>query len=88
MSKLSITDLQVESFVTEGEPRGRGTVRAHDVDTIETCMEAECGGTSQPYVTCRLTCPNTCQASCPAVNTCNAEACPTGSGWTCVWPCS
>jgi len=87
MNKLRIQDLEVESFVTGGGPRERGTVGAHSGATYETCIEAECGDTSQPYVTCQYTCPHTCQASCPANHTCNPVECPTKSGWTCGIPC-
>lgn len=90
MRKLSIDDLQVESFVTRNEPYARGTVRAHDTYTLDpSCMDTcyytcpttcdiDCtGGGSQPNATCERTCPATCPASCPYDYSCNPVECPT-----------
>jgi hypothetical protein len=83
MKRLKLENLEVESFVVDGERFDRGTVRAHeDTVTYTDCPECgfetwECSDTWQ--YTCRFygTCGpsqeyiDTCQRTCAAHYTCH-----------------
>jgi hypothetical protein len=57
---LQVDQLEVESFETAHEIRGRGTIHAHATDAAETCAG---------HYTCDGTCDQTCgvPASCELV---------------------
>lgn len=62
--RLTLDDLQVQSFLTTGQEVGqRATVRAHDATVYEPeCASVELGLTCDD--TCGDTCPDTCRETC------------------------
>ena len=81
MRKLSLhlDEIVVESFPTSDEPRGRGTVRGMDSNTIDqdTCDTCDQCSDFDTCVSCQASCPITC-ASCPV--SCNPAQCPSSDG--------
>jgi hypothetical protein len=57
--RLQVESLRVESFDTREQPRGRGTVQAHDTNG-GTCHLSECGATY---------CATNCYPYCPGADT-------------------
>ncbi len=77
MRKLSLDldDRSVESFTTENDGAGRGTVVGHD-ETTGPYIVCSCNPVGGSWASCQPSCEATCQASCN--ETCEASCdCPT-----------
>jgi hypothetical protein len=77
MRKLNLDELSVDSFETNAQPAGRGTVQAHEWTDPFQCTESNlvsCGG-SCGFTNCdEHTCARGCTADVSCGGTCN---CPT-----------
>lgn len=75
--RLVVDDLQVQSFTTDQETRGHGTVQAHDAPTDAV----ECPTADPAFNTCWGTCEYSCD--CPGAS----GDCSVDCWYTADWDC-
>ena len=80
--KLSLDDLQIDSFQTTAPEKPKGTVFGEQCTCYTQCTCPGCP-TCANYGTCDASCNGTCNASCNG--TCGGYTCEGSCGYSCEW---